>query len=58
MNEAEMQAIGKMIASIVREPESEEIKTKVKGEVAEMTARFPLYAGRLNEGKTEAISAT
>ncbi len=57
MKEAEMRAIGKMIAAIVREPESEEIKTNVKREVSEMTERFPLYARRLAEGKAGTISA-
>jgi glycine hydroxymethyltransferase len=44
MKEAEMKQIGNMIASIIREPESEEVKTRVKREVAELTARFPMYA--------------
>jgi glycine hydroxymethyltransferase len=57
MLETEMRAIGKMIASIVREPESEETKAKVKREVLELTENFPLYAGRLSE-KTDAISAS
>jgi len=58
MKEAEMRVIGKMIAAIVREPESEETKTNVKREVLELTEKFPLYARRLNESKTEAISAS
>ncbi len=58
MKETEMRAIGKMIAAIVREPESEEIKTNVKSEVLEMTERFPLYERRFTEGKTGAISAS
>jgi len=53
-----MKQIARMIASIVREPESEEIKTQVKREVAEMTEKFPLYAHRLKEGKQDAISAS
>ena len=57
MKEGEMRAIGKMIASIIREPDSEEVKTKVKKDVAELTAKFPLYAHRLKEQNTEAISA-
>jgi glycine hydroxymethyltransferase len=44
MKEPEMEAIGKLIASVIREPESEEIKAKVKRDVAELTAKFPLYA--------------
>jgi glycine hydroxymethyltransferase len=57
MKETEMRAIGKMIAAIIREPESEEIKTKVKKDVAELTAGFPLYEQRLMKGKTGTISA-
>ena len=57
MKEGEMRAIGKMIASIIREPDSEAVKTKVKKDVAELTAKFPLYAHRLKERNTEAISA-
>ncbi|MDQ3322438.1 MAG: serine hydroxymethyltransferase [Acidobacteriota bacterium] len=58
MKETEMRAIGKMIASIIREPESEEIKTNVKREVLEMTEKFPLYGQRLRNEKTGAISAS
>jgi len=58
MKETEMQAIGKMIASIVREPESEGTKANVKREVLDLTDNFPLYAGRVNEGKTGATSAS
>jgi glycine/serine hydroxymethyltransferase len=43
-----------MIASIIREPESEEVKNRVRGEVAEITARFPMYPGRLKEKRNEA----
>ena len=57
MKEAEMKQIGQLIASIIREPESEEVKAKVKQDVAELTAKFPLYAHRLSEDKTDAISA-
>jgi glycine hydroxymethyltransferase len=47
MKEAEMREIGRMIAAIVHEPQSEEVRDKVKGSVAELTAKFPLYAKRL-----------
>jgi glycine hydroxymethyltransferase len=47
MKEAEMQEIGRLIASIVREPESDEVQNQVKRGVAELTAKFPLYAKRL-----------
>ena len=58
MKETEMRQIGKLIASIIREPESETVKTQVKKDVAELTAKFPLYAQRSNAAKTEAISAS
>ena len=54
MGEAEMREIGEMIASIIREPESEEVKQRVKTGVAEITARFPMYPTRLKEKKAEA----
>jgi glycine hydroxymethyltransferase len=58
MREAEMKQIAQMIASIIREPESEKVKTKVKKDVAELTAKFPLYAHRLSATKSESISAS
>lgn len=57
MKEAEMREIGKLIASIIREPESETIKARVKKDVAELTAKFPLYAQRIQESKSDSISA-
>lgn len=56
MKEAEMEAIGKMIAAIVQEPESEEVKTKVRAEVLELTAKFPMYPNRLKSEKTGATT--
>lgn len=55
MKVEEMNIIGEMIAAIVHEPDSEAVKTRVKQGVAEMTARFPMYPGRLK--REEAISA-
>ncbi|HMJ09367.1 MAG TPA: serine hydroxymethyltransferase, partial [Pyrinomonadaceae bacterium] len=57
MKEAEMTAIGAMIANIIREPESEEVISRVKREVAELTARFPMYPTRLKKDTAESISA-
>jgi glycine hydroxymethyltransferase len=57
MREAEMKQIAVMIASIIREPESEEVQAQVKKDVAELTGKFPLYAHRLKEKSTSAISA-
>ena len=47
MKEPEMQEIGRMIAAIVREPQSDEVRQQVKRSVAELTAKFPLYGKRL-----------
>ncbi len=58
MKEAEMREIARLIASIIQEPESEEVKESVKKSVAELAAQFPLYAHRLSENKTGAISAS
>ncbi len=44
MKEAEMKQIGELIASLIREPESEDVKTRVRKDVKELTAKFPLYA--------------
>jgi glycine hydroxymethyltransferase len=44
MKEDEMRSIGKLIASLIREPESEDVKKRVKRDVAELTAKFSLYA--------------
>ena len=52
MKESEMREIGKMIAAVVREPQSEEVRNKVKSSVAELTVRFPLYAKRLKRSVT------
>jgi glycine hydroxymethyltransferase len=46
MKEAEMRAIGQMIAAVIHEPESEDVKTKVRSQVAELSAKFPMYPGR------------
>ena len=58
MKEAEMREIGGLIAAIIREPESEEVKTQVKNAVAELTAKFSLYAHRQTQTKSESISAS
>jgi len=47
MKEPEMRAIGRLIAEVIHAPKSEEVRNKVKREVADLTARFPLYPKRL-----------
>ncbi len=56
MKEPEMREIGRLIAQVVHEPESEEVRNNVKRGVAELTAKFPLYAKRLKQRAAEAIS--
>lgn len=47
MKEDEMREIGAMIAAVIHEPESEDVKARVKREVVELTAKFPMYPTRL-----------
>src|SRR3989454_2833304 len=49
MKEPDMREIGQMIAAIVNEPESDEVRNQVKNGVAELTAKFPLYSKRLKK---------
>ena len=57
MKEEEMRQIGGMIAAIVHEPESDEVKNRIRNEVLELTANFPMYPHRHKTGQNEAISA-
>ncbi len=43
MKEDEMRRIARMIAAVVHEPDSEEVKTRVRAEVLDLTQHFPLY---------------
>ncbi|HEX3144053.1 MAG TPA: serine hydroxymethyltransferase, partial [Pyrinomonadaceae bacterium] len=56
MKENEMREIGRMIAAIVHEPQSEVVQNNVKRDVAELTARFPLYAKRLRPRASESTA--
>jgi glycine hydroxymethyltransferase len=56
MKEDDMRLIGKLIADIIHEPESEEVKARVRRGVAELTARFPMYPNRLKEKGGEATA--
>jgi glycine hydroxymethyltransferase len=57
MKEAEMKKIGEIIASVILEPNSDDVKTRAKADVAEITSRFEMYSGRLKP-KQEATTAT
>src|SRR5438128_8109558 len=50
MREPEMREIGRLIAEVVRELESEPTRRKVQLGVRELAKRFPLYAKRLKRG--------
>ena len=52
MKEPEMREIGRLIAEVIHAPESEDVRNKVKREVADLTARFPLYPKRLKAGRS------
>jgi glycine hydroxymethyltransferase len=47
MGEGEMRLIARMIAEVLQSPEDESVKKRVGERVKELTARFPLYANRL-----------
>lgn len=49
MKEAEMELIGSWIVSVLKAPQDEALAAKIKGEVGELCARFPLYAKRLED---------
>ena len=49
MKEAEMRQIGEMIAAVIWEPGSEEVKTRIRKEISEMASRFPMYPSRLKK---------
>jgi glycine hydroxymethyltransferase len=57
MKEPEMRKIGELIASVIKEPESESVRTKVRADVAEITSGFPMYPKRLRDSATEARTA-
>jgi glycine/serine hydroxymethyltransferase len=50
MKEPEMREIGRLIAEVIHAPESDEVRNKVKRDVADLTSRFPLYPKRLKAG--------
>ncbi|HEX8564055.1 MAG TPA: serine hydroxymethyltransferase [Pyrinomonadaceae bacterium] len=57
MNENEMRQIGQMIVAVINEPNSEEVKNRVRNEVKELTARFSLYPQRYKKQMSEAAIA-
>jgi glycine hydroxymethyltransferase len=57
MKEDEMRTIARLIAAIVHDVDSEEVREKVKREVLELTEKFPMYPKRYKEAKSETSSA-
>ena len=49
MGEDEMRIIGRLIAEILHDPQSEDVRRKVQQGVSELAARFPLYPNRLRQ---------
>ena len=49
MGEEEMRTVGRLIAEILHDPQSEEVRRKVQLDVAALTSRFPLYPKRLRQ---------
>jgi glycine hydroxymethyltransferase len=46
MGEEEMRQVARLIAAVLHEPESEEVRTRVGESVRELASRFPLYPRR------------
>lgn len=49
MGENDMREIGRLIAEVLHDPQSEDVRSKVRQSVAELSARFPLYPNRLKQ---------
>jgi glycine hydroxymethyltransferase len=49
MGEEEMRQVARLIAAVLHEPESEEVRARVRESVHELAARFPLYPRRLRQ---------
>jgi glycine hydroxymethyltransferase len=49
MGEEEMRTIGRLIAEVIHDPQSEDVRRKIQREVAELASNFPLYPKRLRQ---------
>ena len=47
MGEDDMREVARLIAQVLHDPDSEDVRTRVRQQVYELTARFPLYHKRL-----------
>ncbi|HPJ08928.1 MAG TPA: serine hydroxymethyltransferase, partial [Deltaproteobacteria bacterium] len=45
MKEEEMRQVARMIARVIEAKGAEDVTTKVKQDIAELTKRFPVYGG-------------
>jgi glycine hydroxymethyltransferase len=59
MGEAEMREIGRLIAEVLHDPQSEDVRQKVRQSVTDLSSRFPLYPNRLKQtvAQPEAMGA-
>src|SRR3954463_2758082 len=58
MGEEEMRQVARLIAAVLHEPESEEVRTRIGESVRELASRFPLYARRQRRtSDAEAVGA-
>src|ERR671926_274849 len=59
MGTDEMRTVARLIAEVLHDPESEEVRTQVRQSVLELSSRFPLYSRRLKarEQETGAVGA-
>ena len=49
MGESEMHEVGRLIAQVLHDPQSEDVRSRVQRDVNELAARFPLYPKRLRQ---------
>lgn len=57
MKEDDMREVARLIAGVLHDPESEDVRRRTRTEVAALAARFPLYAGRMKESLVGAAAA-
>ncbi|MDT5261655.1 MAG: glycine hydroxymethyltransferase, partial [Acidobacteriota bacterium] len=58
MGEEEMRQVARLIAAVLQDPESDEVRNRIRQSVHELSARFPLYTQRLKRRpETEAMGA-
>ncbi len=57
MKEAEMKQIGAWILQVLKAPDDEGVRKKVRGQVEELAAQFPLYARRLERNRQPGVPA-